>query len=101
MPRFQVLQRIGSHWWRSGSGWTKYSSKAVIYRACSPSTVRTDTTYRNGAFCWPGVVWNVNQDVEVRAWNNGALGGSVGSTYAIYAFACPTLHWKQFLVRVT
>ena len=91
----------GNWWWRSGTGWSLYSHDAYIYRYCSHTTVRTDATFRNGAFCWPGVVWTYDRDVEVRGWYNGGLGGSVGSTWTSYPFACPTLHWKQFLVRVT
>lgn len=91
----------GSWWWRSGSGWSLYSRDAYIYRYCSHTTVQTDATFRNGAFCWPGVVWTYDRDVQVRGWYNGGLGGSVGSTWTKYPFACPTLHWKQFLVRVT
>jgi hypothetical protein len=91
----------GSYYWRSGTGWLRDSYDAYIYKYCSHSTVRTDAVYKNGAFCWPGTVWNYNYDVEVRAWYNGTLGGSVGSTYTTYPFACPTLHWKQYLVRVT
>jgi hypothetical protein len=87
----------GSWWWRSGTGWTLYSRDAYIYRYCSHSTVQTDATFRNGAFCWPrGVVWTYYRDVQVRGWYNGGLGGSVGSTWTKYPFDCPTL-----LVRVT
>jgi hypothetical protein len=70
-----------TYYWRTGSGWLRDTYGSWIYRYCSHSTVSTDAIYKNGAFCWPGTVWNYNYDVQVRGWYNGTLGGSVGSTY--------------------
>jgi hypothetical protein len=89
----------GYWWWRSGTGWLRSSYGKNQSRTCSVAKVWSDATYKNGAFCWPGTVWNYYDNVEVRGWYNGTLGGSVYRTWTTYPFACPTLHWHQQLVR--
>ena len=87
------------YWWRSGTGWSKYSSSVYIARSCYQARVYTDTTYRNGAFCWPGTVWSYYDNVTASGRYNGWLYGWVDNTYTTYPFACPTLHFKTELRR--
>ena len=87
------------YWWRSGTGWSKNSSSVYIARSCFQARVYTDATYRNGAFCWPGVVWSYYDNVTASGRYNGWLYGWVDSTWTTYPFACPTLHFKTELRR--
>lgn len=89
----------GYWWWRSGTGWLRHAYGKNQSRTCSVAKVWSDATYKNGAFCWPGTVWNYYDNVEVRGWYNGTLGGSVARTWTTYPFACPTLHYHQQLRR--
>jgi hypothetical protein len=87
------------YWWRTGTGWSKNSSSVLIARSCYEARVYTDTTYRNGAFCWPGVVWSYYDNVTATGRYNGWLHGWVDGTSTSYPFACPTLHFHTELRR--
>lgn len=90
-----------NYWWLTASGWSKNSSSSVITTGCASRVVKSDATYKNGAFCWPGTVWNYYDDVSVQGTKSNGLSGWVTSTYTTYPFACPTLHYKTQLTRVT
>lgn len=91
----------GHYWWASGTGWTKYDSGSSISRTCARTHVEVDATYRNGAFCWPGVVWTYLTNVTATGYASGLLTGHVDNTYSTYPAACPTLHYHRELIRVS
>jgi len=88
-----------NYWWRSGTGWSKYSSSVYIARSCYQARVYADATYRNGVFCWPGTVWSYYDNVTAAGRYNGYLVGWVDRTWTTYPFACPTLHFHTQLKR--
>lgn len=87
------------YWWRSGTGWLKDGSNSWISDGCASRAVNTDAVYKNGAFCWPGTVWNYYSDVVVRGRNDGSIGSSLNDTWTTYPFACPTLHYHSELKK--
>jgi hypothetical protein len=88
-----------NYWWRTVTGWTKYSSSVNIARSCYEARVYTDATYRNAVFCWPGVVWTSYDNVTAVGRYNGSLQGWVDSTSYSVPAACPTLHYHAELRR--
>src|SRR5690606_22388223 len=65
-----------SHWtdfhWLASSGWTRTAFNHWIDPAgCAQRSSWADATYRNGTFCWPGVVWSYYDDVKVTGKSNG------------------------------
>jgi hypothetical protein len=87
------------YWWLSGTGWAKDSSNQALFPSCDLADVTSVAVYRNGAFCWPGTVWSVYDNVRAQGRWDGWLLGSVTNTYTTYPFACPTLHWHSELRR--
>ena len=88
-------------WWLTASGWSKYSSGSWVTTGCASRKVYSDATFKNAAFCWPGTVWNYYDDVTVQGTATNGLSGWVSSTWTTYPFACPTLHYRTQLTRVT
>ena len=85
--------------WLSASGWSKNSSNQAMFPSCGLADYTSVAVYRNGAFCWPGVVWSYYDNVRAQGRWDGWLLGSVTNTYTTYPFACPTLHWNAELRR--
>lgn len=88
-------------WWLTATGWSKNSSGSWVTSGCASRTVYSDATFKNGAFCWPGTVWNYYDNVSVKGTATNGLSGWVDSTWTTYPFACPTLHYHTQLTRVT
>ena len=85
--------------WFTGTRWTKDSSDQAMFPSCDYASYTSVAVYRNGFFCWPGVVWSVYDNVRAEGRWDGWLFGSVDNTYTTYPFACPTLHWNAELRR--
>jgi hypothetical protein len=87
------------NYWRTGTGWRRISHGTNSSRTCSAAKVWSDATYHNSIFCAGGTVRNYYDNVEVRGWYNGTLGGSVARTWTTYPYICLALHWHQELRR--
>jgi hypothetical protein len=83
--------------WRSGSGWLKHSNSQWSSLTSARHKYYSDVTYKNGAFCWPGTVWNYYDNQYVQGTAGGARSGSYTNTWTTYPFACPTLHFHTQL----
>jgi hypothetical protein len=96
-----VTSASGSYYnyWRTGTGWRRDSYGSWVSRTCSVAKVWSDATYHNSIFCAGGTVRNYYDNVEVRGWNTGGLGGSVYRTWTTYPYICIALHWHQELRR--
>jgi hypothetical protein len=57
------------------------------------------THHHTSIFCRGGRVRTYYDNVEVRGWYQGGLGGSVYRTPTTDPYICPALHWHQQLRR--
>jgi hypothetical protein len=91
-----------NYWWRSGTGWYKYSNSQWGTSNCTASRMHSNAEYRNGSFCPWGTVRSRYEDAFVEGRWSGVLTGGIGSTpWTTYPEPCPHLHYHSELVRVT
>lgn len=86
--------------WDNVTGWSSpYNNGSWISTNCSYSDVWSQSTFKNGAFCWPSTVYNGYSGVYAEGWYNGSLYGWVNNIW--YNGSCLPLYLHSQLVRVT
>lgn len=86
--------------WDNVTGWSSpYNNGSWISTNCSYSDVWSQSTFKNGAFCWPSTVYNGYSGVYAEGWYDGSLYGWVNNIW--YNGSCLPLYLHSEIVRVT